>query len=197
MLVWFWWSLFQVPVNQRLRWLLFVLELGPRFQSPWRSLDIPRGHSGFWRSFGPAPMEVTCLGLLPWVAPSYLLLHMSLAWAWSKGGCWLRLAPSEVAPSFGGLWLGPAPAGVHLGPAPAEVTGPGLLLRRLLSQACSNTFFLKCPIHITVCHENCQYSKWTGGWIYSATVKVLYSNMLNPILPRMHLSLMELVYSQT
>ena len=40
-----------------------------------------------WRLFGPDPIELACVGLLPW---------KSLALACSCGGCWLRPGPTEV-----------------------------------------------------------------------------------------------------
>ena len=88
-----------VPVDPRLRLLLLVVEPGPWFQSPWRSLGgIPEGPFVLLevalqslRLFMPAPIEVTCLGLLPKmslagaspvdVAGSSLFLQRLLAWA--------------------------------------------------------------------------------------------------------------------
>lgn len=95
--------------------------------NPGGRLGLPQWRLLAWT----APVEVTGSGLLwkklagacsrggPWLRPApsadtplYLLLQRT-GWAWSRRGHWLRHAPSELAPLY---WL----------------------LQRLLTQACSS-----------------------------------------------------------
>lgn len=126
--------------------------LGPALTGvPVSGLLLQRLLSWAWFSgvccLGPVSMEVAGLGL-PWLRSlaSWLFLHTSLAWAWSQG-CWLRLAPSEVAPSLGSLaracsrrcpsWSCSC-RGHWPGPASVEVTVSGLLQH--ISLKMSNTY---------------------------------------------------------
>lgn len=107
--------------------------------------------------FWPAPMGVTCLGLLP--------LRLPVPWACLGGGCLVRAATSEVTDSCLvqrmslalSCWLGPAPSVVSplylllwrllfqarsggcnlLRPVSVDVPGLGQVLQRSLPQACS------------------------------------------------------------
>ena len=89
-------------MDPKLRWLLLMVQSGPWFQSPWRSVGVPGGHSasqgvalheGLGCShgsclLGAAPAEVPAMGLLR---------QRSLDQACSGGGHWLGTALVKVA----------------------------------------------------------------------------------------------------